>query len=146
MNSSKHYCTNHPSKKALSFCNSCKRYFCVDCLNEGTTYYYCKNADCQETFNEEMSYRDEPRFCNKCIAVTTDETLGYLTSVNFIGTSYVEEGEICPICGAITVVKSASFFGVPIARSKVSYRIIRVAKIDGIVDQSETFISRKVKL
>ena len=42
------YCMNHPDKKALSFCHSCKEYFCEDCLEEGNEYYYCKREACKD--------------------------------------------------------------------------------------------------
>ena len=46
----KHYCKNHPDKIALSFCHSCGEYYCSDCLNEGSQYYYCKNEKCYKTY------------------------------------------------------------------------------------------------
>lgn len=35
-------------KEALSFCHSCGKYFCSDCLTEGKEYYYCDNPECQK--------------------------------------------------------------------------------------------------
>lgn len=40
-------CYNHQEKKALSFCQTCKKYYCDDCLVEIGEYYYCKNKSCQ---------------------------------------------------------------------------------------------------
>ena len=44
----KEKCTNHPNKNSLSFCHSCGKYFCEDCLDVGEEYYYCKEEKCQE--------------------------------------------------------------------------------------------------
>jgi ankyrin repeat protein len=43
----KNKCYNHPDRIALSFCHSCGRYFCEECLVEGIEYYYCKAPECQ---------------------------------------------------------------------------------------------------
>lgn len=40
-------CKTHPKKEALSFCHTCKLYYCDDCLAEIGEYYYCKNQSCQ---------------------------------------------------------------------------------------------------
>lgn len=50
MNSDKHICKNHPQKIATSFCHNCKEYYCSDCLNEGTEYYYCNKKECYEQY------------------------------------------------------------------------------------------------
>jgi hypothetical protein len=42
----KEKCSNHPEKKALSFCHSCGKYFCDACLVEGKEYYYCNDERC----------------------------------------------------------------------------------------------------
>lgn len=46
----KNTCFNHPSKKALNFCHHCKEYYCTDCLNEGTEFYYCNKKECYEKY------------------------------------------------------------------------------------------------
>jgi len=43
----KEKCSNHPDKYSVSFCHSCGKYFCENCLSVGTTYYYCKDKKCQ---------------------------------------------------------------------------------------------------
>ncbi len=47
-------CTNHPDKKALSICHSCKKYYCASCLDEGKEYYYCHDEKCQSMKREEQ--------------------------------------------------------------------------------------------
>jgi len=49
------YCSIHTDQSALNFCNSCKEYFCSDCLSEGSDYYYCNNDECQKQLNIEIS-------------------------------------------------------------------------------------------
>jgi len=48
------HCTNHPEKEALSFCHSCGKYYCSDCLTEGKEYYYCNSEVCQAESKKEM--------------------------------------------------------------------------------------------
>lgn len=48
-------CYNHPERKVLSRCHSCKRYFCEECLLVGPEYYYCKDERCQEVYRKEMA-------------------------------------------------------------------------------------------
>ena len=45
-------CHNHPNRRALSFCHSCRLFFCQECLIDGGEYYYCKNDRCQEKYHE----------------------------------------------------------------------------------------------
>lgn len=46
-------CKNHPDKKAFNFCHNCGNYYCEDCLNEGSIYYYCNDEVCLQKFVEE---------------------------------------------------------------------------------------------
>ena len=48
------HCVNHPERKALSFCHSCGKYFCSECLIEGNEYYYCNSEKCQAEYNKEI--------------------------------------------------------------------------------------------
>lgn len=50
MNSEKHFCKNHPQILSSSFCHNCNDYYCNDCLNEGTVYYYCNKKACYEQY------------------------------------------------------------------------------------------------
>ncbi len=52
-------CLNHPDQEARSFCFSCKNKYCFECLDEGTSHYYCRNADCQEMLKEEQKTADD---------------------------------------------------------------------------------------
>lgn len=51
----KEKCYNHPEKKALSRCHSCKRYSCEECLLVGPEYYYCTDEHCQEAYRKEVA-------------------------------------------------------------------------------------------
>ena len=43
----------HPTRQALSFCHSCRRYFCSDCLVESEEFYYCRDETCQNGLRQE---------------------------------------------------------------------------------------------
>lgn len=47
-------CCNHPERKALSFCHHCGRYYCFECLKEGSEFYYCKNPQCLLAMKTEL--------------------------------------------------------------------------------------------
>lgn len=53
-------CINHPEKEALSFCHSCGKYFCSECLVEGNEYYYCKSGECQAELKKEIENSASP--------------------------------------------------------------------------------------
>ena len=46
-------CFTHPTRKALSFCHSCGRSFCSDCLVEGEEFYYCRDEACQNALRQD---------------------------------------------------------------------------------------------
>ena len=48
-----HSCFTHPTRQALSFCHSCGRYFCSDCLVESDESYYCRDESCQKKLRED---------------------------------------------------------------------------------------------
>jgi len=48
-----HNCFRHPTRQALSFCHSCGKYFCSDCLVESGEFYYCKDETCQNELRQE---------------------------------------------------------------------------------------------
>jgi len=43
----------HPTRQALSFCHSCGRYFCSDCLVESEEFYYCRDEACQKALSQD---------------------------------------------------------------------------------------------
>lgn len=47
-------CCNHPERKALSFCHHCGRYYCFECLKEGSEFYYCKSPQCLLAMETEL--------------------------------------------------------------------------------------------
>jgi len=127
-------CTNHPEKKALNFCQHCKQHFCKDCLVEGARYYYCRADTCMRRGAQEIDYAENPRFCPQCIADTTEESAGDLLTVNFIGTSFINETrKECLACGSLELTKASP------RGSGASYKVIWL-------DESRThFISRKLE-
>jgi hypothetical protein len=48
----KEKCQNHPQKNATSFCISCKKYFCEDCLTEIMDNYLCGSEICKNFVEE----------------------------------------------------------------------------------------------
>ena len=48
----KEYCVVHKDRRALSFCHSCKKFYCAECLVQGQQYYYCKDPACQDQYNQ----------------------------------------------------------------------------------------------
>jgi len=47
-------CFNHPQRSAVSFCISCKRYFCEDCLTKVLDYYCCGSESCKKKAKQAM--------------------------------------------------------------------------------------------
>ncbi len=47
-------CSNHPDRKALSLCHHCGRYFCHECLKEGSDFYYCEKPECLHALEAEL--------------------------------------------------------------------------------------------
>lgn len=61
-----HYCANHPTYEALSFCHSCKDWLCSECMVPGRNYYYCKKPDCLlELKKEQASFAGRCPACGK---------------------------------------------------------------------------------
>jgi len=51
----KEKCHTHPDRNALSFCHSCGKHYCEECLTDGGEYYYCKEEKCQNDKAQETS-------------------------------------------------------------------------------------------
>jgi len=67
-------CKNHPAREALSFCHSCKQYYCSACLTEGIDYYYCHEPDCQQAYKQEIEGLNIACLnCGKPISLTKNE-------------------------------------------------------------------------
>ncbi len=162
-------CKNHQNKKALSFCHSCKEYFCEDCLEEGADYYYCKNDSCKNAKQVETEIHaeiiqskssDHPKilinekavgFCDECIKVTSSLTI----SDNFFFKTSVRKGvlinerEPCEICGSVIMdltkpLPILSF----IRRTVRSFRIIKTWDLDydALYLHRNKYISREIKM
>jgi hypothetical protein len=127
-------CTNHPDNKALSFCQNCRQYFCKDCLVEGARYYYCRTEVCMKKGAQELDYADNPRFCTQCTTDTNEESAGDLLTINFIGTSFIDETRReCTVCGSLELTKAS-----PLG-SGLTYKVI------WLDESKEHFISRRLR-
>lgn len=58
------YCLIHSDRKSLNFCKVCKNYYCVECLDEGPEYYYCKNEECQQELINALNNKEVNEFAN----------------------------------------------------------------------------------
>ena len=113
---------------------------------EGATYYYCKDTQCVEAYKRELYQQINPKFCEKCVQETTNESIGYLSTINFIGTSYIPNGDVCTNCNPYRVKKAFVFLRIPLFRSNDSYRLIKISKSESLIrGSSESYISRKLK-
>lgn len=156
------YCKNHPNKKALSFCHSCKRHFCEDCLEEGNEYYYCKSKNCLKSKQEEaLAYEDvniskgtdTPKilidgkavgFCDKCIEDTSSQSISnaYFSIRNAI---LVNERDKCETCGSVIMdLKKPIFFWFWSVYG--TYRVIKTWDLDPdkLNVHRDKYISREI--
>ena len=158
------FCRNHPGKKALNFCHSCKEYYCENCLEEGKEYYYCKKGSCKEAKHFEATVHDEvsrskgtthPKilineeavgFCNKCIEETNSQSISKRISIR--RAMLINERKPCEACGSVIMdlkkrLPILSF----IWRNVGSYRIIKTWDLDpdALFLHREKFISRETK-
>lgn len=160
----KEHCKNHPNIEALSFCHSCKEYYCEYCLEEGKEYYYCKKESCEEAKNVEATAHDEvnkskgtahPKilingeavgFCDKCM----DETNSISISKDLSLRKAVlrNERSPCEKCGSVIMdfTKPGSILSFIEGKSG-SYRIIKTWDLDpaALYLHRDKFISRKIK-
>ena len=158
------FCKNHPNVKALSFCHSCKEYFCENCVEESVEFYYCKKSLCQEAMRGEATEHDEvdkskgtdtPKilnsgkavgFCENCIGETDSESIskGFSIRNAFI----FNEREPCEICGSVKINLKKKVPIIPLFwRDVGSYRIIKTWDLDpdALYMHRNKFISRKLK-
>jgi hypothetical protein len=130
-------CFYHKDKDAINFCHHCNNHFCSDCLIEGPNFYYCKSDQCKEFLDREIDYYNNPRFCPKCIAATTEESSGDIISYNFVaGDKFIPEGDgdRCEVCNSVIMVKRGTLL-----LSKGAFRVI-------FLDPGRsTFLSRRLK-
>jgi predicted nucleic acid-binding Zn ribbon protein len=114
-----HSCFTHPTRQALSFCHSCGRYFCSDCLVEGEEFYYCKDEACQNGLRQEtVRISKEPEkqagtawICPDCNYSNSDESVkcacGYVygekdeseTTSSKNAVEHTNTSKLCPSCG-----------------------------------------------
>ena len=157
------YCVNHPDRMALSFCHSCKRYFCADCLEEGSEYYYCREKACIDACVSEMKEYEEvaasqddeiPKimiegkattFCEKCIEETTSEKIrvGYFAQGH---SKLTNERDRCEKCGSVVMdLKLRVFPLLPFQSTQGTYRVIKSEEFDPgyLYLKKDSFISRK---
>lgn len=71
-------CPNHPGRKVQGCCHACREWLCLECLQEGPLYYYCRKSRCSKKFQEEVRangkkcpscgeiLKGDPEFCAAC--------------------------------------------------------------------------------
>jgi len=139
-------CTNHPTRNALSFCHSCERFFCADCLTEAGDYYYCATPQCSGAKNAVLTEIDQAYlkyFCRRCIDMTTDESAGDLATNLGTGHRLLEKGNRCPDCGSVEVGEWFCYFYIPLFRL-AKYRLVWLKRGASFLGNS-TCVSRRLK-
>jgi hypothetical protein len=160
----KERCKNHPHEKAISFCFSCKEYFCSDCLDEGVEHYFCKNTQCQENRTNENNLHDEVRqsnetdnpkllvdgsaigFCDNCKGETNTNSISK-SLFNLRRAVLVNERERCKECGSVIMDLKKPLPLIPLFwRNVATYRVIKTYDLDpdALYLHRKKFISREV--
>src|SRR5579872_7326377 len=63
-----HYCVNHSTQEAISFCHHCQDWFCFNCLTEGPKHYYCHKPECLQALKSEVAFvQSNCPFCGESI-------------------------------------------------------------------------------
>ena len=163
----KEFCTNHGNKKALSFCHSCKEYFCADCLDEGNKYYYCKKESCQNAKQNENDIYEEvnrtkgskhPKiiinekavgFCEKCLEETKSKSISdhFLFEISLRKGMLLNERDSCDKCGSVRMDLSKPLPFFSFIRTNVGpFRIIKTWDLDcdALYLHRNKYISREV--
>jgi hypothetical protein len=116
-------CVNHPGRPALSFCFTCKRHFCSQCLVEGSEHYYCKAEECQKMWEREV-LPAEIRCPHCAVELELDENERKRKQLH------------CPICKkSIDLRESSHLLGKAFAESALSTESFR------LTGESEPLIS-----
>ena len=98
----KEKCYNHPERNALSLCHSCGRYFCSECLTEGTEYYYCHSEQCRVALQSELKKIEgsKPvipyvptgrRFANFIVDIIIFRIAAIFLLIPFVNTDFVQD-------------------------------------------------------
>ena len=140
------YCSNHPNIPFYTICGNCKDPYCKNCLNEGTTYYYCNKQECFNKYEIEKYYAENEIFCEKCSNETTDENAGNMKTINFIGTSFSGKRNECEICHSYISNKCFVFLGIPVFKYGTFRIRIITHNYSWLWGTDETsYISRRLK-
>lgn len=125
-------------RRALSFCYYCKRFFCHDCLVESGNVYCCGAPECVKAKNAIYGQW----FCDRCLAITTDESAGSDVLWNGIGTRLIGRESPCPVCRS---VEATAWFVLLFAELKrlARYRVVWLE--DGGVFGRSRYISRRIR-
>jgi hypothetical protein len=124
-------CVIHPSRSALSFCHSCKGFFCENCLIEAGDYYFCGATACvaasqREATRKQAAIRDAyaQTFCKRCIETTEDTAGGKLFLImNGFGARLLGKRKRCPDCNSVEASAWLCVFFIPIFRIG-RYRVV----------------------
>jgi hypothetical protein len=125
-------CANHPSADALSFCHSCRQFFCAECLTEAGDYYFCGTPDCVAASQRQVARKERAiraayavGFCDECIDAT-EPTPGGKSFVTFngIGVTLCGRKNPCPRCNSAVATAWFCIFFIPffpLARYRVAW-------------------------
>ena len=70
-------CYNHPERIAYSICSNCGRYYCEECLLEGTDYYYCKSSECRSKWEKDIGWKKI--MCPNCFSILEINEYEYIS-------------------------------------------------------------------
>lgn len=137
-------CTNHPTRKALSFCRCCEEFYCEACLGEAADYYYCSKPVCQsaaaaavEDAREESHAAYARLFCPQCIEATNEAPGSIrLLLMNGIGFRLGRGKNKCPVCHSVEARVWLCLFFIPVLPC-TKYRLV--------FTEGDSFVRRRLR-
>jgi hypothetical protein len=108
-------CPNHPEKGAEAECSACGQSFCEECVREVDETSFC--GPCADEHCMEHA-----GFCYDCVAASSAETAGDMSTFNACGSMFYGNAEKCPKCGSTIRTAWAVFGAFPLLPTG-SYRV-----------------------
>lgn len=142
-------CSNHPHKRALSFCKACNEFFCENCLTEAAGYYFCQKPTCVASGNfatKQIAHQKRESFkryfCERCLDETENESSDSISSLNGIGLRFISSSKPCSDCGSVKASVWFCILFIPLIRIE-RYRVVFGSGSSFFLGQK--FVSRKLK-
>jgi hypothetical protein len=114
-------CAVHSDKRALSFCQCCKEFFCENCLTEAGDYYFCAKPACVLASQEAVISKKEAAravyaswFCDTCIDATEDSGGKTFLITPVVSVLLLGKKAQCPRCGSVQKGAWICIFFIPI--------------------------------